>query len=59
MINKNLSMYDHWLYGPCKNESELKEINYLINQEDFRKSACIKKFFNLTKSLSFDTFAIK
>ena len=55
MINKNLSMYDHWLYGPCKNESELKEINYLINQEDFRKSACIKKFFNSKEQKYYNT----
>ena len=43
--NINLTQYDHWLYGPCDNKTDTKDINYLINFKNFDKSACIKKYY--------------
>ena len=45
-IDGNLSNFNHWLYGPCNNETDTKGISNLIYQEYFNKSACIKKYFN-------------
>ena len=28
--NQNLSNFDHWLYGPCNNDSDTKGISSLI-----------------------------
>ena len=47
--NENLNNFNHWLYGPCNNETDAKGINHLITQEYFTKSACIKKYFNSTE----------
>ena len=44
--NKNLNDFNHWLYGPCDNYNNIKEISPLINEEIFRKSACIKKYYD-------------
>jgi len=44
--NNNIKSRNHWLYGPCENAFDLKEIDYLINKDIFQKSACIKKFFD-------------
>lgn len=38
--NRDLSKFDHWLYGPCN------EINNLISEIDISNSACIKKYYN-------------
>jgi len=45
-IEKNISKIDHWLYGQCNNETDTQGISYLVYQEFFNKSACIKKYFN-------------
>ena len=44
--NNNIKRRSHWLYGQCDNIAELKEIGYLINNDIFKKSACIKKYFD-------------
>ena len=44
--NNNIKRRSHWLYGKCDNIPELKEIGYLINNDIFQKSACIKKYFD-------------
>ena len=36
---------DHWIYGNC-NIDDIEGINYLINNNFFEKSACIKKYFD-------------
>jgi len=43
--NKNLSEFDHWLYGPCNKENDAEGLDSLIIQDYFTKSACIKKFY--------------
>ena len=52
--DKNLSKFDHWLYGPCNNETDTKGISHLITQEYFNKSACIKKYYNLREQNYYD-----
>ena len=46
LVEKNLSLLDHWLYGVCNNQTDTEGISYLINFDYFEKSACIKKFFS-------------
>ena len=46
----NLNNISHWIYGICDNKIDTKRINYLLNNETFHKSACIKKFYNHKKS---------
>ena len=42
----SLPEIDHWLYGQCNNESDTQGISYLINHDYFKKSACIKKYYD-------------
>jgi len=53
--DKNLSKYDHWLYGFCNNKSDTEGIGYLINHKFFEKSACIRKYFNSQEQKYYDT----
>ena len=48
-ILKNLDSISHWVYGNCDNKIDIKKISYLLNNETFNKSACIKKFYNHEK----------
>ena len=43
-----LKHVNHWVYGIC-NSDDIEGINYLINNNFFGKSACIKKYFDSTK----------
>ena len=40
-----LEYVNHWIYGKC-NSDDIEGINYLINNNFFEKSACIKKYFD-------------
>ena len=53
-IINNLDNYNHWIYGYCNNESDTKGISHLITQEYFRKSACIKKYFDYKSGQYYD-----
>ena len=53
--DKNLSNLDHWLYGLCNNETDTEGISYIINQEFFTKSACIRKYFDSSKQEYYET----
>ena len=44
--NNNIEQYDHWIYGLCNNETDTKGIGHLITNEEFKNSACIKKYYN-------------
>ena len=46
LSNKNLSNFDHWLYGRCSNQTDTEGISHLINFEFFKRSACIRKYFS-------------
>jgi len=53
--NKDLSKMDHWLYGFCNNETDTEGIGYLIKYDFFKKSACIRKYFDSIKQKYYDT----
>ena len=50
----DLSHISHWIYDKCDNETDIKGIEHLLNNETFYKSACIKKFYNNKKSEYYD-----
>ena len=43
-----LKYVNHWVYGNC-NSDDIEGINYLIDNNFFEKSACIKKYFDSTE----------
>ena len=43
---KDLTKYNHWLYGFCSKENDIKGIENLVTQHFFTKSACIRKYFD-------------
>ena len=51
----DLAKFDHWLYGPCNNETDTQGISHLINQDYFTKSACIRKYFNSLEQKYYNT----
>ena len=53
--DKNLSNFDHWLYGLCNNETDTEGISDIITQEFFTKSACIRKYFDSSKQEYYET----
>ena len=44
--DEDFNNQSHWLYGKCDNKIDLSNFGYLINNETFHKSACLKKFYN-------------
>ena len=53
--NADLAKYNHWLYGPCNNESDIEGIAYLINQDFLPKSACIRKYYSKESKKYYET----
>ena len=51
----NLSHFNHWLYGLCNNQSDTKGINYLVNQQYYQNSACIRKYFDSSTQTYYNT----
>ena len=47
--------FNHWLYGPCNNESDTEGIGYLIDFEYFEQSACIRKYYDKSKGRYYET----
>ena len=41
--------FNHWLYGPCNNNTDTEGIGYLVNFDYFEQSACIKKYYDKSK----------
>ena len=54
-IERNISKFDHWLYGFCNNGTDTKGIEHLIDYEFFNKFACIRKYFNSSEQKYYDT----
>ena len=46
---------DHWFYGNCNNDSDTKEISYLVDQEKYLESACIRKYYDASKGEYYNT----
>ena len=43
---KDISKYNHWLYGLCNKETDIKGIEKIMTQQFFTKSACIRKYYD-------------
>ena len=53
---RNLSKFDHYIYGFCNYKSDANEIgNILIDNKFFEHSACIRKFFNASEQKYYET----
>ena len=53
--NNNIYNFDHWLYGPCNNDTDTKGISTLITQSYFLNSACIRKYYNANENKYYNT----
>jgi len=51
--NNIIKQFEHWLYGLC-DEDDSKGINDLIEFGGYKKSACIKKYYNPLKKEYYD-----
>ena len=52
--NRDISQYNHWLYGKCNNDS-INGIEYLIEMDYFNESACIRKYYNKEEKKYYNT----
>ena len=53
--DKDLSKYNHWIYGPCNNSTDTEGIKELITVDHFTESACIKHYYNKDDKKYYDT----
>ena len=51
---KNLSKFDHWLYGKCNIEADGKSLEDLINKDEFEKGVCLKKYYSSLDNKYYD-----
>ena len=51
---RNPTEFNHWLYGPCNNDSDLVNISHLINFQYFEESACIRKYYDKNNRKYYD-----
>ena len=49
LVAKDIKTMNHWLYGKCDNDSDIKGIEHIIDKDYFVHSACIRKFYNFTE----------
>ena len=47
--------FNHWLYGPCNNNTDTEGIGHLIDFEYFEQSACIRKYYDKSKGVYYNT----
>ena len=47
--------FNHWLYGPCNNNTDTEGIGYLVNYDYFEQSACIRKYYDKSKGVYYNT----
>ena len=50
-----ISTIDHWIYGPCNSDTDIKGIEYLIDYTKYNNSACIRKYYDKNKDQYFNT----
>jgi len=53
--NNDLSKYNHWIYGPCNNSTDIQGIDDLVTFSHFTESACIRKYYNKDEKKYYDT----
>ena len=54
ILNAGYYRFDHWIYGKCNSEVDSKKLENIINNAEFDKSACLKKFYNAKTSQYYD-----
>ena len=54
-LQRSPTDFNHWLYGPCNNESDTEGIGYLITHKYYEQSACIRKYYDKNKGRYYDT----
>jgi hypothetical protein len=47
--------FNHWLYGPCNNNTDTEGISHLIDFDYFEQSACIRKYYDKSKGVYYNT----
>ena len=52
---KNLSNYEHWLYGKCNNRTDTQGISDIITYDFFERSACIRKYYSTKDQKYYNT----
>ena len=50
-----ISTIDHWIYGPCNRDTDIKGIEDLIDYSKYNNSACIRKYYDKSKDQYFGT----
>ena len=53
--NNNLNNYNHWLYGYCNNQSDIKGIEDMVTNKFLTNSACIRKYYDKETGQYYDT----
>lgn len=53
--NRNLENFDHWIYGLCNDEKDIKDINYLLNNKEYKHCACIRKYYSSSDKKYYNT----
>ena len=54
-VQRKFTEFNHWLYGPCNNESDTEGIGYLIDHKYYEQSACIRRYYDKAKNKYFNT----
>ena len=52
---QNISEFDHWVYGYCNNDTDIRGIENVISSSSFTNSACIRKYFNKNEHKYYNT----
>jgi len=53
--NRTLENFDHWIYGLCNNENDIKEINYLLKDKEYKNCACIRNYYSSSDKKYYNT----
>ena len=53
--DRDLSKMEHWLYGNCNNDSDIRGIEHLITMDYFTESACIRKYYDKNEKKYYNT----
>ena len=47
--------YNHWIYGPCNNDEDIKGIENLIDPIVYKNAACIREYYNKDQNRYYKT----
>ena len=54
-VRRKFTEFNHWLYGPCNNNSDTEGIGYLIDHKYYEQSGCIRRYYDKEKKKYFST----